>query len=70
MRSLILSALSILALLIYPLSLSAQVVTTPSADFDGDGVVGIPDFLLFVVVFGSREGQESYDCEIRSGWQW
>ena len=22
--------------------------TTPSADFDGDGIVGIPDFLAFV----------------------
>ena len=29
----------------------------PSPDFDGDGMVGIPDFLLFVDVFGSSPGR-------------
>ena len=39
----------------------------PSPDFDGDGVVGIPDFLLFVDHFGSSRGdgtyQERYDLD-------
>ncbi|MCY3870828.1 MAG: hypothetical protein OXG87_14870 [Gemmatimonadetes bacterium] len=33
----------------------------PTADFDGDGQVGIPDFLLFVEVFGTQSGQENFD---------
>ena len=39
---------------------------TPSiltADFDGDGQVGIPDFLLFVEVFGTHSGQENFDLK-------
>ena len=32
-----------------------------SPDFDGDGVVGIPDFLLFVDQFGLSRGDEGYD---------
>ena len=39
----------------------ASANTTPSADFDGDGVVGIPDFLLFVEKFGSSRGDGTYD---------
>ena len=35
--------------------------TPPSADFDGDGIVGIPDFLLFADVFGSSQGDEKYE---------
>ena len=35
----------------------------PSADFDGDGVVGIPDFLEFVEKFGSRQGDEKYEAK-------
>ena len=34
----------------------------PSPDFDGDGTVGISDFLLFVDVFGSRQGDEGYEA--------
>ena len=37
---------------------------TPSmltGDFDGDGQVGITDFLLFVQVFGTQSGQENFD---------
>ena len=37
---------------------------TPSmltGDFDGDGQVGIPDFLLFVEAFGIQRGQENFD---------
>ncbi len=37
--------------------------SAPTSDFDGDGVVGIPDFLLFVDVFGAREGQANYDVK-------
>ena len=33
------------------------------ADFDGDGQVGIPDFLLFVEVFGTHSGQENFDLK-------
>ena len=46
---------------------AGSVATTPSPDFDGDGVVGIPDFLLFVDQFGSSQGdgtyQERYDLD-------
>ena len=34
--------------------------TTPSADFDGDGIVGFSDFLAFVEKFGSRQGDGTY----------
>ena len=34
--------------------------TPPSPDFDGDGMVGIPDFLQFVNVFGSSRGDGTY----------
>ena len=39
---------------------------TPSmltGDFDGDGQVGIADFLLFVEVFGTRSGQENFNSK-------
>ena len=32
-------------------------------DLYGNGVVDIPDFLLFVDVFGSKEGEEKYDAK-------
>ena len=35
----------------------------PTADFDGDGQVGISDFLLFVEVFGTHSGQENFDLK-------
>ena len=31
-------------------------------DFDGDGTIGIGDFLIFVDVFGSRQGDEKYEA--------
>ena len=34
----------------------------PSPDFDGNGVVDFADFLLFVVTFGSRQGDPGYDA--------
>ena len=54
--------LSILALLMYPLFLSAQVSMPSSADFDGDGLVSFSDFLAFVSHFGSRQGDEKYEA--------
>ena len=36
---------------------------TPSPDFDGDGEVGISDFLLFVDVFGSSRGDGKYEAK-------
>ena len=35
----------------------------PSSDFDGDGIVGIGDFLLFVEQFGFSEDDEGYDAQ-------
>ena len=34
----------------------------PNSDFDGDGTVGIGDFLLFVAQFGLRQGDAGYDA--------
>ncbi len=34
--------------------------TPPSPDFDGDGVVGVPDFLLFLDHFGSSRSDGTY----------
>ena len=58
----IVSLLSLL-LLISPLSLFSQDSSPASSDFDGNGVVDIPDFLLFVDVFGSQEGEDKYDAK-------
>ena len=71
MRKLILSTLSILALLIHPLSLSAQNTfslsldgddTASFPDFDDDGTVGVSDFLIFTRVFGSSQGDGKYEA--------
>ena len=58
----IFSILSILALLLYPLSLSAQ-NTSPSPDFNGNGKVDIADFLEFVKVYGSIRGDGTYQAK-------
>ncbi|MXZ09560.1 MAG: hypothetical protein F4Y79_08970 [Gemmatimonadetes bacterium] len=34
----------------------------PTPDFDGDGTVGISDFLLFVDQFGFSQGDVGYDA--------
>ena len=52
-----------LLLLISPLSLFSQDSSPPSSDFNGNGIVDIPDFLIFVDVFGSKEGEEKYDAK-------
>ena len=38
-------------------------ISGSSPDFDGNGTVDIPDFLLFVDVFGLKEGQEGYEAK-------
>ena len=35
---------------------------TPNPDFDGDGTVGILDFLIFVEHFGVSQGAMEYDA--------
>lgn len=50
-----------LAVLVYMGNASANM--TPSADFDGDGIVGFSDFLLFVEKFGARQGDEKYEAK-------
>ena len=52
-----------LLLLISPLSLFSQDSSPPSLDFNGDGTVDIPDFLIFVDAYGSKEGEEKYDAK-------
>ena len=52
-----------LMLLISPLSLFSQDNSPSSPDFDGNGTVDIPDFLIFVDAFGSKEGEEKYDAK-------
>ena len=37
-------------------------ISGPSPDFNGNGTVDIPDFLLFVDVFGLKAGQEGYEA--------
>lgn len=39
-----------------------QAPAGPSPDFDADGTVGFPDFLLFALHFGSTEGDGEYDA--------
>ncbi|MDE2724458.1 MAG: leucine-rich repeat domain-containing protein, partial [Gemmatimonadota bacterium] len=66
MRKQTLFILSTLALLMCPLSLLAQNSTADdqalTPDFDGDGRVGFPDFLVFVSQFGTRQGDGRYDA--------
>ena len=35
----------------------------PNPDFDGDGIVGFPDFLQFVAQFGLSQGDAGYDAK-------
>ena len=50
-----------LTLLISPLF--SQNSSPPPSDFNGNGTVDFPDFLLFVTAFGSQAGQERYDAK-------
>ena len=49
-------AILLTALLIQSLS------AVPSPDFDENGVVDVPDFLLFVGAFGARVGEKKYEA--------
>ena len=40
-----------------------QVSTGPSPDFDGNGTVGLDDFLLFVNHYGTSSGEAGYDAK-------
>ncbi|MYB55787.1 MAG: hypothetical protein F4X51_05290 [Gemmatimonadetes bacterium] len=67
MRKQILFILPTLALLMYPLFLSANVNSAASdqsvtPDFDGNGIVDFADFLAFAGQFGSRQGDGRYDA--------
>ena len=41
----------------------AQNTTVSDADFDGNGEVGLSDFLLFVDVFGTSSGDANYNAK-------
>ena len=43
---------------------SAQSPTAADADFDGNGVVDVADFLAFVGAFGSRSGDSAYQAKL------
>ena len=62
-RLLALSIASLLNLTLLISSLFSQNSSPPSSDFNGNGVVDFPDFLLFVTAFGSQAGQERYDAK-------
>ncbi len=43
--------------------IALQVSNAPSSDFNGDGIVNLADFLLFVSRFGSRQGDGTYETK-------
>ena len=51
--------ITVIALLSQTLFFAAR----SSPDFDGNGVVDVSDFLLFVDAFGSQEGEEKYEAK-------
>ena len=52
-----------LALLVFVGNAVAADSTNPSPDFDGDGTVGVSDFLEFVNHFGTSRGDAGYDAK-------
>ena len=62
-RFLALGTVSLLSFMLLISSIFAQNSSPPSSDFNGNGVVDFPDFLLFVSAFGSQAGQERYDAK-------
>ena len=62
-RLLALGTVSLLSFMLLISSLFSQNSSPPSPDFNGNGVVDFPDFLLFVTAFGSQAGQEQYDAK-------
>ena len=62
-RFLALGTVSLLSFMLLISSIFAQNSSPPSSDFNGNGVVDFPDFLLFVSAFGSQAGQDRYDAK-------
>ncbi len=58
-----LSIAGFLSLLFLISPLSSQNGSPPSPDFDGNGMVDFPDFLLLANAFGSQAGQEKYESK-------
>ena len=58
-----LSIAGLLSLLFLISPLSSQDSSPPSPDFDGNGTVDFPDFLLLAIAFGSQAGQEKYESK-------
>ena len=52
-----------LSLLISTQPLNSQTGSGPSPDFNADGVVDFADFLLFAVVFGTKDGEKDYESK-------
>ena len=62
-RLLALGSASLLNFALLISSIFSQNGFPPSSDFNGNGVVDFPDFLLFASAFGSQAGQEQYDAK-------
>ncbi len=54
-------ALLFIVLLTQSLRADVGLQQDPNLDFDNNGVVDFPDFLLFVAKFGARQGDEKYE---------
>jgi len=62
-RFLALGTVSLLSFMLLISSIFAQNSSPSSSDFNGNGVVDFPDFLLFASAFGSQAGQDRYDAK-------
>jgi len=63
MRSNLFLVLCILSLILLPIRIHGA----PSVDFDGSGVVGFTDFVLFAQAFGSEQDLYDLDTDGRVG---
>ena len=63
MRNILKTGVALLVLCHVPMgSLANDNNATPLPDFNGNGVVDIPDFLMFAEHFGLRQGDEGYEA--------
>ncbi len=62
-EEIILYRLFVAAAMLLSLACPVAAQTAADADFDGNGIVDIPDFLLFVDHFGSSRGDGTYDAK-------
>ena len=62
-EEIILYRLFVVAAMLVGLVCPVAAQTAADADFDGNGIVGIPDFLLFVDHFGASRGDGTYDAK-------